>query len=340
MATLKDIARECGVSVATVSKALNHLPDIGLATSVRIRQAATEMGYMPNAAALAMKTGKSKTIGMLMFLRGESIWTHQYFSKIAGSIHAVTEAGGYDLTPINCNGASLMGSYLNYCRYRNYDGLIVMSGGFSEPTLLDLVDGEIPLVTIDYEFHQRGAVISDNVQGMRDLVTHVYALGHRNLAFIHGEDTSVTHSRLASFYRTCEDLGLSVPPSHVIPSEYRNAEACSEATRTILALKDGITCIFYPDDFACANCVHTLTELGYSVPDDISVVGYDGIDQDGWFRPRLTTMQQDCTGIGTHAARMLLHAIEKPKSFIPKHVLLPGTLRKGDSVKDLNGTAR
>lgn len=336
MVTLKDIARHCGLSVATVSKAINGMSDISETTARRIRDTAREMGYMPNAAARSMKTGSSMTIGLLLFLGECSVWTHNYFASIADAIQRVVQTSGYDLVPVNCSAAEKMGSYLNYCRSRNYDGLVVMSGLYTDSTLVDLINSEIPLVTIDYEFHHRGAVLSDNLQGMRELVRYAYDRGHRQIAFIHGGDTPVTRDRLASFHATCESLGIHVPAEYVREAAYNDPDPSARETEALLKLKRRPTCIIYPDDYSYMGGFRALRAHGLSIPEDISVAGYDGTQIASVYQPSLTTFHQDCDGIGANAAEMLLSAISKPRSFIPRHVVLPGKLVEGESVRDLN----
>ena len=104
MVTLKDISVKCKCSVATVSKALNGMPDIGEETARHIRQVATRMGYTPNAAARTLKTNRSQTIGLLMCQRDENIWTHDFFSRVAAGIQEVMEGSGYDVTPAPAHG--------------------------------------------------------------------------------------------------------------------------------------------------------------------------------------------------------------------------------------------
>ncbi len=190
------------------------------------------------------------TIGLLLFLGECSVWTHNYFASIADAIQRVVQTSGYDLVPVNCSAAEKMGSYLNYCRSRNYDALVVMSGLYTDSTLVDLINSEIPLVTIDYEFHHRGAVLSDNLQGMRELVRYAYDRGHRQIAFIHGGDTPVTRDRLASFHATCESLGIHVPAEYVREAAYNDPDSSARETEALLKLKRRPTCIIYPDDYS------------------------------------------------------------------------------------------
>ena len=336
MVTLKEIARSCGCSIATVSKALNDMPDIGQATAVHIREVAAKMGYQPNAAARALKTNRSKVIGLLMFLRNESIWTHEYFGGIARSIQAEMDINGYNITPIDCR--SIMDKYscLDYCRARNYAGLILMSAGFPEKGLMELLDSDMPIVTVDYATQNRGAVLSDNVDGVRDLVRYIYDHGHRRIAFIHGDMTIVTKRRLASFYSTCEELGVDVPDEYVIPSVFHDTLASTEATQKLLSLKKPPTCILYPDDYSLIGGLNELSARGLRIPEDISIAGYDGIPLASVIKPSFTTVRQDCDGIGKNAAAMLLNAIDKPRSFIPSHMTLKSYLVRGETVGDVN----
>lgn len=337
MTTLKEIAARCGCSVATVSKALNAMPDISPETAKRIREIANEMGYIPNAAARTLKTNRSHTIALLLFLRKESVWKHDYFAGVAAGIQSVTEAAGYDITPVTCSGEAISGRYVDYCRHRGYDGVILMSASFDEEGLSDLINSEIPLVTIDYAFHHRGAVISDNARGMHDLVEFIHSRGHRRIAYIYGENSSVSQTRLAAFYDACQRLGVNVRDEYVKPALYRDHDSSAQATRELLALREPPTCILYPDDYACVGGMNMLIDMGLRIPQDISVAGYDGIPLAHLLRPKLTTILQDGQAVGRTAGRELLRAIRSPHGFVPQHIVLPCTLIPGESVSESRG---
>ena len=339
MVTLKEIATQFGCSVATVSKALNHMPDISPHTAEQIRAVALQMGYLPNAAARTLKTNRSHIIGLMVFLKKDSIWSHEFFSEIAESIQAVMTANGYDITPVNCYRKSSMGNYLNYCRHRGYDGIIVISGGFISDDVMQVVNSTLPLVAIEYTVPHRSAVQSDNAQGLREIVRHLHQKGHRRIAFIHGELMSITQERVSSFLSTCRELNIPVPDEYLKSASYHDFETNAQATRELMSLSTPPTCIIYPDDYSCVGGMDELRAMGYQVPEDISVTGYDGIRLAEIVRPRLTTFQQDGEAIGRNAAEMLLQAMEKPRAFVPQHLFLPGRLIIGDSVKDLSGSA-
>lgn len=338
MTTLKEIALRCGCSIATVSKALNAMPDIGAETAQKIRKVAEEMGYVPNAAARTLKTNRSHTVGIMLFLRGENVWLHDHFARVAAGIHEELEAAGYDATPVTCTSEHLMGRYLEYCRHRSYDGVVVMSGFFQTEGMQELINSNIPLVVIDYAFPHRSAILTDHTQGMLDLVSHVYSKGHRRIAYIYGssdEDGSVAQVRINGFHSACRQLGLEIPPEYMKSAPYRDLEASAQATRELMALPQPPTCILYPDDHAYIGGMNVLMDMGLRIPQDISVAGYDGIPLSQLLRPKLTTVLQDGQAVGRAAGRELLRAIQSPRTFAPQHIVLPCTLLPGDSVAEI-----
>ena len=195
-ASLKTIAEQCGVSTATVSKALNGHKDIGAATALRIKQTAQELGYFPNAAARALKTNRSYNIGVLFEEEAGSGLTHEYFSGVLNGFKVQAESLGYDITFINSRFENRKLSYYEHCRYRNFEGIVIVCANFDDPDVVELMNSDLPVVTIDYVHQNCSAVCSNNIQGMQDLVTYIYQMGHRRIAYIHGQEgSSVTRDR-------------------------------------------------------------------------------------------------------------------------------------------------
>ena len=334
MVSLKDIAQRCGVSTATVSKALHDQKDIGAETKNRIKKIAKEMGYLPNAAARVLKTNESNNIGVLYFDEAAMGLTHEYFAGVLNGIKAQAEMLGYDITFINTHNRKM--TYYEHCKYRNLDGVVIACADFEEPEVQEVVNGAIPSVTIDYIFNNCTSVSSDNVKGMRELVQYVYKMGHRKIAYIHGESNSeVTKERLASFYMTLEELDVDVPDEYVKSSEYLNAVKAEKLTNELLNMTDAPTCIFYPDDLSYSGGFNAIKSRGLKVPDDISMVGYDGIKLSQILNPKLTTVEQQSRKIGMLAARELIACIENPKTALVKRVVVDGRLLEGETVKDI-----
>ena len=200
MASIKDIAKACGVSVATVSKALNGHNDISQATKEKVRETARQIGYMPNSAARALKTNRTYNLGVLFVDEAQSGLTHEFFAAVLDSFKRHAEGRGYDITFINHNIGHGHSSYLEHCRYRGVDGVIAACIKFDDPEVIELAYSNLPIVTVDHVFNNRAAVLSDNTDGIHKLVDQLAALGHERIAYIHGENHSaVTQKRLVGF---------------------------------------------------------------------------------------------------------------------------------------------
>lgn len=335
MVTIKDISKACGVSPATVSKALNGYGDISAETTEMIKQAAQRMHYIPNVAARQLKTNLSHNIGVLFVDETMCGLTHEYFSSILNSAKEEAERLGYDITFISRNFGGDPVSYVEHCRYRNYDGVLIASVDFQSEAVVELVKSEFPTVTIDYSFDNQSSVLSNNVEGTKQLVEYLVERGHRKIAFIHGEKTSVTDKRLVGFYQACEENGIEVPDEYVIEGKYHDPKSSSKCTKQLMELDNPPTAIMYPDDYSYLGGMVQLEKMELSVPEDVSVVGYDGIHLSQALRPRLTTYYQDAEMIGKASARKLVEAIENQKTCIAEQILVSGKLLEGRSVKSI-----
>lgn len=332
MVSLKDISARCGVSVATVSKALNDHKDVSAATKQKLLQVAKEMGYFPNSQARALKTNRTYNLGVMFLDAAESGLTHEFFAKILNSFKTEAENSGYDITFINRNiGGRKMTTY-EHCKYRNVDGVLIACTDFTDPDVYEVINGDIPVVTIDHIFDCRTAVLSDNFAGLSALVDFVCKKGHRNLAFIQGNKSAVAEKRLAGFYKACMNNGLEVNPDFVIIGDYHNPDITYKYTKELLKSENPPTCIFVPDDYSAIGGYNAAHDLNLEVGKDISFVGYDGISYSQFLNPRLTTYRQDTGELGKTAARQLVELIENPHTTFTEVFTVSGELLEGDSV--------
>ncbi|MDO4619113.1 MAG: LacI family DNA-binding transcriptional regulator [Lachnospiraceae bacterium] len=333
MVSMKTIAQMCGVSTATVSKALNDHHDISEETKKKIRAAADELGYFPNASARALKTNRSFNLGVLFEEEAGIGLTHEYFAGVMNSFKVQAEKQGYDITFINTCFEDRKMSYLEHCLYRNFDGVVIVCADFTSKEVQDLMNSSLPVVTIDYVHHNCTAVSSNNIQGMESLVRYIYSQGHRKIAYIHGQPHSaVTRDRLASFYRVTEELGLDIPDSYVRKASYMETKEAARATRELLKFSNPPTCILYPDDTSMIGGRNVIFESGKQIPEDISIAGYDGTKISQLLHPKLTTIQQNKELIGSEAAIRLISTIERPKTTLIERVVIEGSLITGQSV--------
>lgn len=335
MASIKEIAKICGVSVATVSKALNDKSDIGTETKEYIKEVAKRMGYVPKYYARAIRLNRSFNLGVLFMDDAQSGLTHDYFSYILNSFKVTAELQGYDITFINSSKKSK--TYLEHCRYRGLDGVVIACINFDNPEVLELVQSDIPIVTIDHVFEGGYvSVVSNNTTGMKELLEYIISMGHKKIAYISGETSYVTRHRIQSYENTMKKHGLEIPKEYQIHSKYRNLALARKNTKRLLELPDPPTCIIYPDDLAAIGGIELIKDMGLNIPEDISVAGYDDLFIAGQVRPRLTTVHQDTEMIGRKAAETLIAQIESRKKEVLPPVVVDARLESGESIQKLN----
>ena len=334
MVRLKDIAEACGVSVATVSRALNGLTNENKERTAMICQVAREMGYYPNAAARTLKTSRSCNIGILY----EEQMNHEYFSSLLEDLRSTAEEHGYDLTLIGQNAGKAGESFYDHARRRNLDGIIIMPTDNESDNLVRLIESDLPTVTIDnkYTADDCDCVSTDNIASIEKIVRFAFGRGHRCLGYITGHDSDVTRERLAAYRGICAELGIPVHENLIREGRYHDSEKCTALIREMLKEKDRPTCILCPDDYSCLGAILVLTAEGIRIPGDLSLTGFDGIRIGRMIRPALTTYLQDTKAIACEAIRLLLEAIDTPVTHKPARVKLGGTLLEGETVSDLS----
>lgn len=336
MATIKELSIKCGVSVSTVSKALNGYKDIGDETKRNILRIANEIGYFPDSNARALKMKKTYNLGVLFSTMFNHGLRNEYFAHILASFHEYATSRGYDINFIEHNIGNRNMSYLEHCRYRNFDGVCIACADFSEKEVLDVVNSKLPVVVIDHVFNEAISILSDNMEGMRQLTQYIINQGHKDIAFIHGTNSSVTHNRLVSFYQVLHENNITIPKEYILEGVYRDADTATILTQRLLQLPKRPTCIIAPDDYSALGVMNTIRRYGLKVPEDVSVVGYDGISLAQALEPKLTTIRQDTDRIGAVAARQLINLIENPMSTSIENLYLKVQLIQGGSVANLN----
>lgn len=332
MVTLKMLAKACGVSVATVSKAMNNAPDISAETAARVRKMADEMGYIPCAAARYLKTSRNHSFGVIFDDGTRSGLTHEHFTNMLDSFKRRAEELGYDITLISGHAGPWGQDHATHVKYRNCDGVAVLVAETAAAAVPDILRSGIPVVAVDRVFDGCSAVLSDNANGIQDLVKYIYSQGHRRIAVISGEDCEVTRIRRENFLAACRELGLDLPEEYRLSGVYHDTVSSAELTRQLLDLPEPPTCILYPDDFSFIGGKNEIERRELRIPEDISVAGYDGCMFGKVLRPRLTTIQQNTQEIGAAIASELARAVEEGESFVPRQIVIPCTLIPGGTV--------
>lgn len=334
---IKEFSKLCGLSISTVSKALNNYTDISEETRSFIQKRAQEVGYHANSQARALKMGKTFNLGVLFTDGKMSVLSHHYFSTVLDSFQVEAARQGYDISFINHHIGETQMTYLEHCRYRNLDGICLASVDYYNPEIIELVNSGIPVITIDHEFEKNSSISvrSENYQGMQDMVQFLHHQGHRKIAFSYGNFSDVTQCRVLSFKDTIHALGLSLPNNYLIESIYHRPDLAKEVTKKLLSLPNPPTCIILPDDYSALGAFEAAKELHLSIPDDFSIVGFDGIPHMQFFSPKLTTVYQNVKRIGAESANYLIQMIKNPHQNHARRVVIPCTVWPGETVKKL-----
>lgn len=330
--TIREVSRRCGLSISSVSKALNNYPDVREETRMRVLRVAREIGYYPNALARGLKTNRTYNLGVLLDDEMRDSLLHTFFVVMLNGFLREAERGGYDITLINRNVGERKMSYLNHCRNRNLDGVCVMCVDFFDPQVKELLHGQIPCVTIDHPFESHGCIMGDNSSGVRALVGHAVELGHKRIAYVYGSPSYVTEVRVGVFREAMAAAGLTVRPEYLISAHYHSAGHAGEAVRRLLSLQERPTCILMPDDYSALGGMDAARSLGISIPRDLSFMGYDGTEMIQKIHPRLTTINQHGDEIGEKAARLLINRLVNPDMPMYERETVSSSLIIGETV--------
>ncbi len=320
-----DVARHAGVSAQTVSRVSNGLGNVEESTREKVLNSMRALGYRPNGAARALKYGRFQTIGVILF-------TLETLGNVRTLDAIVLEAAkaDYSVTLIPVPDPTLgavSGAYRRLTE-QAVDGVIIIF----EASLLDRMEISLPpglpVVVIDSNAGSGYTVVdTDQAQGARIATEHLLNLGHPNVWHIAGPPTSFSAAHRAEAWRaTLRDAGLTPPEVQFGDWSISSGYA---AGRT-LALRDDVTAIFAANDQMALGAMRALHEHGRKIPEDVSVVGFDDMEEATAFWPPLTSVRQSFRSVGRRAMEELLAQIADEKS-TPETILIPTELVIRDS---------
>ncbi|MHA0858071.1 LacI family DNA-binding transcriptional regulator [Paenibacillus sp. CMAA1364] len=322
MTTIYDIAKKTGYSPTTVSKVFNNYTDVREQTRKTILQAAKDLGYLPNAHARTLTTKKSWTIGVL-FVESSGIGIqHPFFSAVINSFKQVAVSKGYALMFISKDVGGKESGYLENCKIRGVDGVVVILSDYGDPYFQELLDSDIPCVILDHETSQAHTLYSDNQEGSLLAVEYLHSLGHRRIAHISGGmNTFAGSSRAYGFEMAMKHLGMKIQESYIVHSSYYSIESGYVAMMELLDLQDPPTAVFVAGDHLALGAMRAAKERGLSIPQDLSIIGFDNIELSQYITPALTTIAQDTSLMGCEAAEMLIRSIDDPLHVLESRML-------------------
>jgi LacI family transcriptional regulator len=333
---IRQLARLSGVSIGTVSRALNGYADVRPETRERIVRLAHELDYTPAAAARNLVTQRSRVVGVFLETgEGHPDLQHPFFHEVLVGLKNAIGAGGYDLL-LFANERPDNGyrehSYLKPARHHDVEGVVLMGVDPEDPEVRRLARSEIACVGVDLELAGPGTeyVISDNMGGVAAAMRHLHDLGHRRIATITGQlETKPGVDRLRSYRGEVQALGLAYRDEYVAYGDFYVDSGHREMTR-LLGLAEPPTAVVAASDLMALGAIRAIAEAGLGVPGDVSIVGFDDIQLAGHVNPPLTTLRQDKAGLGSAAGAAVMALIDGEVE-VPRARALPVQLVVRDS---------
>ena len=307
--SIRDVARRAGVSIATVSRAVNRIPTVDPQLAEKVWRAIEEVGYLPNTQARALVSGRSHMLGLIV-----SEITNPFFPELVQEFESLAVAQGYEVLIGSTNyQLERTESLIRRMLQRNVDGVAVMTFGIEEELVQKLVEREFPLVFVDAgpDLPNIRILKVNYGEGIRQAVQHLAALGHRNIAFISGPlRLRSAVARRDAFLKSMGELGLTVPAESLVEGDH-TMEGGIAAMERLIALEELPTAVLCSNDMTAIGGLHALYRTTHSVPHDVSVVGFDDIHLAQFMLPPLTTVQMSCIDLAAAAVEALRAGIEK-----------------------------
>lgn len=307
--TIKDIARQAGVSESAVSFALNDRPGVSKDTRARIRRVAEELGWQPNSAARALSGERSGAVGLVLARPAHTLGVESFFLQLVSGIQEVLAAGRIALLfQVVDDLDAECAVYRRWWAERRVDGVIVVDPRTDDPRPALLEQLALPAVTVGETSPPStlSAVWADDAGTMAQVLDHLYGLGHRRIAHVAGmPGLAHTDRRIRSLQAAALRLGLGPGQLRSVATDYSDAEGAA-ATRRILAEPQPPTAIVYDNDVMAVAGAAVAAELGIAVPGLLSIVAWDDSALCRVTHPRLTALVRDTAGFGRLAAEELL----------------------------------
>lgn len=314
MVTIKDIAKRSGFSVTTVSKALNDYPDISKKTKKKILDLCERMGYVPNLSARSLVSKKTYTIGVVFEeITGLGL-QHPLFSQILESFKNEVEKEGYDILFLSKNIIEKKDSYLQHSKRKQVEAVLVLCAQYDSKMMTDIYKCDTPSIVIDFVSEDSLTVTSNDYVGIEKAIKHLQQNGHKKIAHITGgKHTFVGGQRVEHFNTLIKDYSLITKEEYIIEGPTFTKEEGYGAMKKLLELEDKPTAIFCSSDMLAIGAIKAIEEHNMSVPEDFSIIGFDGITLGQLISPRLTTVKQDTKMMGEIAGRNIIQMIKNNK---------------------------
>ncbi|MFV0343077.1 MAG: LacI family DNA-binding transcriptional regulator [Anaerocolumna sp.] len=307
MVTIKDVAKEAGVAISTVSNVLNNVDIVSTETKKKVLETVERLKYVPNMNAKFLKSNKKNTIGLfLSSIQGD------YYRMLMQAVHLQCKLNNY-LLNIYISNENTSEEIYSMIISSGVEGAIVLNERLSDEYIDRLSKSKMPMVFIDREIagSHMSSVIIDNAEGTTIALEYLIKQGHRRIGFLHGIYNYDDDTRYKAYLDVLTKYGLPIDENIILRGYFEELLAYSEMR--VMLLKG----VELPDAFFCANdemawgCIRALTEVGIRVPDQVSVIGFDDHSSSKYFTPPVTTVRSPVTELGNASALELIRLMHE-----------------------------
>ena len=311
--TIIDVAARAGVAISSVSSALNNRPGVSEDTRKRIVQAAQDLGFVPSLRGRSLSAKRAFAVGLVVHRDPYVLESDPFFGSFIGGIETVLDPRDYALIlQMGSEPVETLDRYRSLAANRRVDGVFLSELGVDDPRVPLVRELGLPAVGVNAELDfPLPSVRQGHIEGIRELVAHFAALGHRRLALVTGPHEFIhAGQRRRAWSEAVAAVGL--PPGEIVEGDFTYDGGVIAADRLLAgrSAADRPTAVMCSNDLSAIGFMARAGELDVRVPDDLSVAGFDGIQLGTYVRPTLTTIATTPRLLGAEAARMLLTAID------------------------------
>lgn len=338
MATIKDVARESKVSIGTVSRAFNGYQDISADTKARIFKVAGKLGYSPNVNAKSLSSKVSPNMGLIVSGFLDSDKRNGFVLSLLKGTYKFASEHEIEVALYTLDTElQKKKSYEQFCTEHSIYGAVLSGVSTDDPYFNELVRAGLPCVLIDAYIKGKGlcCVSIDNVKAAQEMTEYLLDHHHKKIVIVQGKkEAEVNNYRIAGIYAAFSRRGMELTREQILTCGFRETVAYEKVKEYITQHKTGgATAFMCLSDVMALGTLRAISELGYSVPEDFSVTGFDGIPIASYTTPTLTTIEQDMEEIGYKAAEVLQELRKDPS--VSKSVYVPYRFIERNSVRIL-----
>jgi len=336
MPTIKDVAKRAGVAPITASRALNNTGYASEAVRQRVRQAAEELGYTPNALARSLRSNQTRTLALVL-----TDVTNPFWTTVARGVEDTASEAGFHVILCNTDESEVkQETYINTLVEKRVDGILFVPAGCNTQPIKFLNQQNIPVVVLDRWLPgiQVDNVRCDSVGGAYSLTRVLLELGHRKIAVISGpRGVSSAEDRVSGFLKALNEEGIKPTPDWIRYGAF-TIDSGQAMTQEIISLEKRPTALFACNNFLAIGAMKTFQKAKLNVPHDISVVSFDDLPTSMVVNPFLTAAAQPAYEMGKRATQLLLDRLKSDRPTPPQEIILPVAILRRQSTQVLGAS--